>query len=32
LPRRLLAAERLDPGSGDIVVEAGVFVFVARRV
>ena len=32
LPRRLLAAERLDPGPGDIVVEAGVFVFVARRV
>ena len=31
LPHRLLAAERLDPAPGDIVVEAGVFAFVARR-
>jgi SAM-dependent methyltransferase len=32
LPRRLLAAEPIDPAPGDIVVEAGVFAFVARRV
>jgi hypothetical protein len=31
LPRRLLAAEPIDPTPGDIVVEAGVFAFVARR-
>ena len=31
LPRRLLAAVREPPSDGDILVEAGVFAFVARR-
>jgi SAM-dependent methyltransferase len=31
LPRRLLAAVREPPADGDILVEAGVFAFVARR-
>ena len=31
LPRRLLAAVREPPTEGDILVEAGVFAFVARR-
>jgi SAM-dependent methyltransferase len=32
LPRRLLAAARAEPpAAGEILVEAGVFVFVARR-
>ena len=32
LPRRLLAAVREPPSDGDILVEAGVFAFVARRL
>jgi hypothetical protein len=31
LPRRLLAAVREPPTDGDILVEAGVFAFVARK-
>jgi SAM-dependent methyltransferase len=31
LPRRLLAAAPTEPGAGDILVEAGVFAFVARK-
>jgi SAM-dependent methyltransferase len=31
LPHRLLAAVPVDPAPGDILVEAGVFAFVARR-
>jgi SAM-dependent methyltransferase len=31
LPRRLLVAVREPPSDGDILVEAGVFAFVARR-
>ena len=32
LPRRLLAAVREPPSDGDILVEAGVFAFIARRL
>jgi SAM-dependent methyltransferase len=31
LPRRLLAAAPAEPAAGDILVEAGVFAFVARK-